>query len=876
MTSMWVGVSGLQASQNAINTTSHNITNAGTLGYVRQQVLLQDFGYNRVGQSANYSHNVGLGVATEVVKQARDQFLDTRYRKEVGRQGYYDAQYNAIREVEDIFGELEGVSFQIPMTDMRNALQEMANDPGNDTVRATFVKKAEAFLERASKMSQQVKDYQVSLNSQITDKVNRINQLGENIKALNLEIRKNEAGGIERANDLRDSRNSCLDELGQLIDITYYEDVDGMVNVMAEGNSFVNRETVFKMGLTTEKPNLRQVKDLSDRIYSLNSQIKSEKAGGNDAAKIAQLEKDREDILKLLDKYVDFEVTYNTTEDGVTQDGTINVTTLDGTLVNGKLDAAYITNAANQGADSLADSILNEITQAGNNIHSLNEKIKEILAANPAADVTALEAERDNEYNRISAHIPCSAVANPDGTIDVTATGFGKLVIGNPGPTETAGFNTAVAADVRNDIAANINTAANEIISLNERVKEAILKGEPTATIDALKAQRDAELAKITGYGLNLDVQNNDDGTINVKTSNGGTFIIGDVGEYTAVNRTVAEKLCDTTKMLKPIWLSTNEDVYNFDKNPSQAAGTDCGSLKGLLISRGSDEVNYTDIPIRNNFPSNETYLAAVEAYNIEIQSSIISTSQAQFDQLIHGMLTAMNNIFAPNKEIELADGTKITVLDEENAPVGMDENHTQGEELFVRKGMPRYTTKTVKTFELDAAGQKIPDATDPTGFLTKDVQVREYNKEDPNNAYSLYTIGQTEINTEILKNYSKLPLTSNKDHTAFDKKVTDKLINMYNEKFLPLGPNNSTMNTYDNYYTNFIGELANRGNTLKNIAGAQETSVNQIDNARSSVMGVSTDEELTNLIKYQHAYNASARYVNVVSEMLEHLVTRL
>jgi flagellar hook-associated protein 1 FlgK len=51
---------------------------------------------------------------------------------------------------------------------------------------------------------------------------------------------------------------------------------------------------------------------------------------------------------------------------------------------------------------------------------------------------------------------------------------------------------------------------------------------------------------------------------------------------------------------------------------------------------------------------------------------------------------------------------------------------------------------------------------------------------------------------------------------------------------------------------------------------------MNSIHNERLEVMAVSTDEELTHLIKYQHAYNASARYVNVVSEMLEHIINTL
>ena len=44
----------------------------------------------------------------------------------------------------------------------------------------------------------------------------------------------------------------------------------------------------------------------------------------------------------------------------------------------------------------------------------------------------------------------------------------------------------------------------------------------------------------------------------------------------------------------------------------------------------------------------------------------------------------------------------------------------------------------------------------------------------------------------------------------------------------------------------------------------------------REQIVGVSSDEELTNMIMYQNAYNASSRYINVISEMLDHLLSTL
>uniref|UniRef100_UPI0026F0CE74 flagellar basal body rod C-terminal domain-containing protein n=1 Tax=Alkalibaculum bacchi TaxID=645887 RepID=UPI0026F0CE74 len=50
---------------------------------------------------------------------------------------------------------------------------------------------------------------------------------------------------------------------------------------------------------------------------------------------------------------------------------------------------------------------------------------------------------------------------------------------------------------------------------------------------------------------------------------------------------------------------------------------------------------------------------------------------------------------------------------------------------------------------------------------------------------------------------------------------------------------------------------------------------VEQLDQRRESTSGVSIDEEVTNLIKYQKSYEANARVISVLSEMLDTLINR-
>ena len=92
MGSLYIGASGLQQSQNALNTTANNLANVETTGYVRQQVLFADRDYNTFDtKSAISKQQAGLGVNIADVVHTRDYFLDKYYRTENGRQAFYDA-----------------------------------------------------------------------------------------------------------------------------------------------------------------------------------------------------------------------------------------------------------------------------------------------------------------------------------------------------------------------------------------------------------------------------------------------------------------------------------------------------------------------------------------------------------------------------------------------------------------------------------------------------------------------------------------------------------------------------------------------------------------------------------------------------------------
>lgn len=249
MSTLYIGVSGLQASQSAINTTAHNLSNLHTPGYVRQQVVFADRSYETLSVGAVYYNQSGRGVSVMDIRHVRDVLLDKAYRQESGREAFYESQAQVIEEIEGYFGELEGERFQDYLKNMWNAIQEVSKNPLGTETRAALVQSAVSFISKANSIYSDMRNYQLTINQKVINSVNRINEIGEEIHSLNKMISKIEVGGIESANDYRDRRDYLLDELGGLIDISYKELDNGIVTVRAENVDFIKENGYYEMGL---------------------------------------------------------------------------------------------------------------------------------------------------------------------------------------------------------------------------------------------------------------------------------------------------------------------------------------------------------------------------------------------------------------------------------------------------------------------------------------------------------------------------------------------------------------------------------------------------------------------------------------------------
>jgi flagellar hook-associated protein 1 FlgK len=79
--------------------------------------------------------------------------------------------------------------------------------------------------------------------------------------------------------------------------------------------------------------------------------------------------------------------------------------------------------------------------------------------------------------------------------------------------------------------------------------------------------------------------------------------------------------------------------------------------------------------------------------------------------------------------------------------------------------------------------------------------------------------------------------------------------------------------NTLNGFYNTLVGQVANTSRTISHSYDASVLINQQVSEMRDSVSGVSLDEEMANLIKYQHAYTAAARLITMSDEMLQTLL---
>lgn len=392
-----------------------------------------------------------------------------------------------------------------------------------------------------------------------------------------------------------------------------------------------------------------------------------------------------------------------------------------------------------------------------------------------------------------------------------------------------------------------INDLGDEIHSLNELIHKEEL-GEQEA--NDLRDRRNKAIDELSSL-VNISYYTNADG---------GTEVLVEGVELVARDRVFhMDTIMDNgTGFYTPVWpQNMNAEVFIRNEEIATAYNTDIGELKSIVLARGDRRANYTDMDYQTYMngiykyeDDSTTPPTVVEENLIPTSKSVVMKVQAQLDQMVHSLMTEVNNILTGEK----AKIDKYNETGDVNDLPRYDDINDLPEELFVRLGTGRYTT--------DTSGDYV--------YVPEDAMPSHADID------SLYTITNMKINPDLLKTPSLLGNSFMTDQQEVDHAKADALVEAFNTSFSTLSPDLTTKYDYRDYYSALVGQVATEGSVYSSIVEAQQVATHNLLDSRDAIMGVSSNEELTNMIKYQNAYNAASRYITACNDMLENLIQNL
>lgn len=244
---MDAAISGLSANQKALEVTGHNVANLGTPGFSRQSAVMASAAVKRYG-----NWYVEMGTDIQQIRQIRHTFNDNIYRTESNNLGYWESRSKAVVDLESILGEPIQKGFQVALNNFWDSFQELSKAPESLTIRALVKQRSDSLVNYLNQVGSQINKLQADLNTEIKSRIDEVNDITEDIAALNVKIMSAEAAG-NLPNDYYDQRNTLCDKLSKLVKVETWETRDGSMDIMVGGYFLVSKGEQTKLVASPNK-----------------------------------------------------------------------------------------------------------------------------------------------------------------------------------------------------------------------------------------------------------------------------------------------------------------------------------------------------------------------------------------------------------------------------------------------------------------------------------------------------------------------------------------------------------------------------------------------------------------------------------------------
>ena len=235
---MDTSLSALFAAQAGMATTGHNIANANTPGYNRQQAHFAARRPDILPYGA-----IGRGVEILGIRRIQDEFLLNNLRKQTSRLESYSSVDTALYEVEAILGSVDNDHLGNAMNNFFDSWNALSQPPINQTLKQDVVANAISLVNDFHQINDALDDLEADIESDIQSEITNLNELLTQVGKMNEQIMAAESNG-EPANDLRDQRDYLITQVSEIAEVSVVEREDGTKDVILAGRTMVVRGSV--------------------------------------------------------------------------------------------------------------------------------------------------------------------------------------------------------------------------------------------------------------------------------------------------------------------------------------------------------------------------------------------------------------------------------------------------------------------------------------------------------------------------------------------------------------------------------------------------------------------------------------------------------
>ena len=263
---------GMSVSQASIQTTSHNINNINTPGYSRQRVEQSTkSAYSNPGYNSSMGPGqIGTGVQATDVIRIRNTFYDFQYRSESHNYGETSIKYQHYTNMEKIFNEPSDSAISASISDFFSSWQELSKNPNDTGAKDVVIQNAKYLSTNISNVKEKLDKLSTQAEKKLNDDVSEINDMINQIRGLNKEIKLIEGSG-KTPNDLMDQRDSVIDELSHKLNIENSE-VQKLINEKLENKTEVTLDELKNIGDVSGE--IQGSLDMIDKISEYTSDLK--------------------------------------------------------------------------------------------------------------------------------------------------------------------------------------------------------------------------------------------------------------------------------------------------------------------------------------------------------------------------------------------------------------------------------------------------------------------------------------------------------------------------------------------------------------------------------------------------------------------------